>query len=66
MTAEKLKISGLIEKLDEIKLNIGDLDVLCFQHEGGNSLRGYVDFVDPKHFVLDMEKQQLFISGWCK
>ena len=59
-----MKLSELIELLENIKHNRGDCEIKAFHHEGGSSLRAYPDKIDIDSFV-DYEGV-LTIGGYYK
>jgi len=63
-----MRISGLIEKLKELRKRNGDLEIRVFQHEGGNSLRGYPEEVDDDTFEVKNSNGNpiLYIGGWYR
>lgn len=58
-----MKISELIDYLEEVSKVLGDIEVLAFHHEGGNSLRAYPDEITNYSFLLK-NKRELVIGGY--
>ncbi len=59
-----MKISNLIELLEEIKGEFGDREIDAFHHEGGNSLRAYPDQINKDSFRDNDNNGVLTIGGY--
>lgn len=57
-----MKISDLVEELEEQKKAYGDLEVECFHHDGGNSLRGGPVTMERGCLYIDQESETLKIG----
>jgi hypothetical protein len=58
-----MRITDLIYYLEELKEGLGDLVVLAFHHEGGNSLRAYPGEITNDSFLLK-NAETLVIGGY--
>lgn len=70
-----MDISELIDKLERLREEYGDIEIEAFHHEGGSSHRAYpgpiderTSFVKAYKKVKCAKKKQLYlvIGGWYK
>lgn len=57
-----MKISGLIKVLQEKLNEYGDIEILAFHHEGGNSLRAYPGEITEES-IINKDNKFLIIGG---
>jgi hypothetical protein len=68
---QKMKISDLIQTLERLKKEHGDLPIEAFHHEGGNSLRASpCEITDDSFVIIDPQAKRsggikrIVIGGW--